>query len=139
MAAQGNWIESKRFNQNFSAQAHFVSVSFSIIQPLVSTKYNEQNQSLCDIAALYLSQCTSKNYEEYSRYMKVKTSKYKDQILQYENITFAQEKQSIMKREGVTEEHHRLDNMSFMVSGGGGTAKRHSFIMVVIPEEFLPP
>lgn len=68
-------------------------------------------------------------------------SKYKDQLLQYENITFAQEKQSIMKREGVTEENHRLDNVSFWVSGGGGTAgvKQHSITMIVIPEEFLPP
>lgn len=36
------------------------------------------DRSLCDIAALCLSQCTSKISEEYSQYMKVKTSKYID-------------------------------------------------------------
>lgn len=38
-------------------------------------------------------------------------------------------------------EHHRLDNMTFWVSGGGRTAgvKQHRVTMIVIPEEFLPP
>lgn len=30
-----------------------------------------------------------------------------------------------MKRRRATEEHHRVDNMSFWVSGGGETAQRY--------------
>ena len=41
------------------------------------------------------------------------------------------------------EEHHRLDNMSSRVSGGGrrqdGGTEQHGVTTRVIPEEFLPP
>lgn len=48
-----------------------------------------------------------------------------------------------MKRKRATEEHHRLDNMSFLGlwrrRRRDNKVKQHSITMIVIPEEFLPP
>ncbi len=46
-----------------------------------------------------------------------------------------------MKRKRATEEHHRLDYMSFLGlwRRWDSGLKQHSITMIVIPEEFLPP